>query len=115
MRDSANGSRKRGRVLVSVIMGSTSDWETMEHAAKTLEALGVAFETRVVSAHRTPLMGPKVDGLGLGRRAPLCRVGLIDTHAESRPLRATHRRFEMSQHLVKWNPPAIAPLAIGAD
>jgi 5-(carboxyamino)imidazole ribonucleotide mutase len=41
-------------VLVGVIMGSTSDWETMEHAAKTLEALGVPFETRVVSAHRTP-------------------------------------------------------------
>ncbi len=35
-------------------MGSTSDWETMEHAAKTLEGLGVAHETRVVSAHRTP-------------------------------------------------------------
>jgi len=40
--------------LVGIIMGSTSDWETMEHAAKTLEDLGVAFETRVVSAHRTP-------------------------------------------------------------
>ncbi len=35
-------------------MGSTSDWETMEHAARTLEELGVAHETRVVSAHRTP-------------------------------------------------------------
>lgn len=35
-------------------MGSTSDWETMEHAAKTLEELGVSHETRVVSAHRTP-------------------------------------------------------------
>jgi len=41
-------------VLVGVIMGSTSDWETMEHTAKTLEQLGVPFETRVVSAHRTP-------------------------------------------------------------
>jgi len=41
-------------VLVGVIMGSTSDWETMEHAAKMLEQLGVPFETRVVSAHRTP-------------------------------------------------------------
>ena len=40
--------------LVGIIMGSTSDWETMEHAAKTLEELGVPFETRVVSAHRTP-------------------------------------------------------------
>ena len=35
-------------------MGSTSDWETMQHAAQTLEELGVPHETRVVSAHRTP-------------------------------------------------------------
>ena len=40
--------------LVGIIMGSTSDWETMRHAAATLEALGVPHETRVVSAHRTP-------------------------------------------------------------
>lgn len=40
--------------LVGVIMGSTSDWETMRHAAEILEALGVAHECRVVSAHRTP-------------------------------------------------------------
>ena len=40
--------------LVGVIMGSRSDWETMRHAAETLERLGVPFETRVVSAHRTP-------------------------------------------------------------
>jgi 5-(carboxyamino)imidazole ribonucleotide mutase len=40
--------------LVGIIMGSTSDWETMEHAANTLEDLGVPYETRVVSAHRTP-------------------------------------------------------------
>jgi 5-(carboxyamino)imidazole ribonucleotide mutase len=40
--------------LVGLIMGSRSDWETLESAAKTLEALGVAFEVRVVSAHRTP-------------------------------------------------------------
>jgi 5-(carboxyamino)imidazole ribonucleotide mutase len=39
---------------VGIIMGSRSDWETMRHAAETLEALGVAFETKVVSAHRTP-------------------------------------------------------------
>lgn len=43
-----------GKALVGVIMGSTSDWDTMEHAAKMLEELAVAFETRVVSAHRTP-------------------------------------------------------------
>lgn len=40
--------------LVGIIMGSTSDWETMQHAALTLEALGVPFEKNVVSAHRTP-------------------------------------------------------------
>jgi 5-(carboxyamino)imidazole ribonucleotide mutase len=40
--------------LVGLIMGSKSDWETMKHAAQTLEQLGVPFETRVVSAHRTP-------------------------------------------------------------
>ena len=40
--------------LVGVIMGSASDWATMTHTAATLESLGVAFEVRVVSAHRTP-------------------------------------------------------------
>ena len=40
--------------VVGVIMGSRSDWETMRHACTTLEELEVAFETRVVSAHRTP-------------------------------------------------------------
>ena len=40
--------------LVGVIMGSTSDWDVMRHAAETLERLGVSHEVRVVSAHRTP-------------------------------------------------------------
>ena len=40
--------------LVGLIMGSRSDWETMRHAAETLDELGVAYERRVVSAHRTP-------------------------------------------------------------
>jgi 5-(carboxyamino)imidazole ribonucleotide mutase len=40
--------------LVGVIMGSRSDWETMRATTETLEALGVPFESRVVSAHRTP-------------------------------------------------------------
>jgi 5-(carboxyamino)imidazole ribonucleotide mutase len=39
---------------IAIIMGSQSDWETMRHAADTLSGLGVAFETRIVSAHRTP-------------------------------------------------------------
>ena len=40
--------------LVGLVMGSRSDWETMQHAASRLEALGVPHEVRVVSAHRTP-------------------------------------------------------------
>ena len=40
--------------LVGIIMGSRSDWETMRHAAETLDRLGVPYEQRVVSAHRTP-------------------------------------------------------------
>lgn len=40
--------------LVGIIMGSTSDWETMRNAAETLDALGVPHEYRVISAHRTP-------------------------------------------------------------
>ena len=40
--------------LVGIIMGSTSDWETMRHAADILDTLGVAHEVKVVSAHRTP-------------------------------------------------------------
>jgi 5-(carboxyamino)imidazole ribonucleotide mutase len=40
--------------LVGIIMGSKSDWETMSHAAETLDELGLPYEVRVVSAHRTP-------------------------------------------------------------
>jgi 5-(carboxyamino)imidazole ribonucleotide mutase len=40
--------------LVGVVMGSASDWDTMQHCARQLEAFGVPFETRVLSAHRTP-------------------------------------------------------------
>ncbi len=39
---------------VAIIMGSQSDWPTMQHAAKTLEELGIGFEAQIVSAHRTP-------------------------------------------------------------
>jgi 5-(carboxyamino)imidazole ribonucleotide mutase len=46
--------RKSAAPLVGVVMGSDSDWETLRHAAQQLEAFGVAYEARVVSAHRTP-------------------------------------------------------------
>ena len=40
--------------LVGIIMGSTSDWETMQHTTQTLDSLGIPYEKRVISAHRTP-------------------------------------------------------------
>ena len=43
-----------GAKSVAIIMGSQSDWQTMKHAAETLDALEVGYETRIVSAHRTP-------------------------------------------------------------
>ncbi|HEX2554800.1 MAG TPA: 5-(carboxyamino)imidazole ribonucleotide mutase [Microvirga sp.] len=43
-----------GAVPVAIIMGSQSDWATMRHAAETLEALGIRYDARIVSAHRTP-------------------------------------------------------------
>jgi hypothetical protein len=46
--------RKNLSPLVGIIMGSQSDWETMQHAAAQLDDLGVPYETEVVSAHRTP-------------------------------------------------------------
>lgn len=44
-----------GKPRVGIVMGSQSDWETLRHASETLTQLGVAHETRIVSAHRTPL------------------------------------------------------------
>lgn len=50
---SESGSSQQSPI-VGVLMGSRSDWETMQHAAQTLDALHISYETRVVSAHRTP-------------------------------------------------------------
>jgi 5-(carboxyamino)imidazole ribonucleotide mutase len=77
--------------LVGIIMGSTSDWETMRHAAEALDALGVAYETRVVSAHRTPqrlvhyaeqaeMRGLKVVVAGAGGAAHLPGMVAAMTH-----------------------------------
>jgi len=54
LKSSSKGPEQAKAPLVGVIMGSQSDWETMKSAAETLESLGVPFETKVVSAHRTP-------------------------------------------------------------
>jgi 5-(carboxyamino)imidazole ribonucleotide mutase len=63
--------------LVGIIMGSRSDWETMAHAAKTLDMLGVPYETRVVSAHRTPdlLFDYTANAAGRGIRVIIAGAG----------------------------------------
>ena len=63
--------------IVGIIMGSTSDWATMRAAADTLDALGVAYETKVVSAHRTPdrLYEYASTAVGRGLRAIIAGAG----------------------------------------
>ncbi|MGY0619016.1 5-(carboxyamino)imidazole ribonucleotide mutase [Lysobacter sp. A378] len=65
------------RPLVGIVMGSRSDWETMQHAVARLEALGVAHEVRVVSAHRTPdaLFDYAASAAGRGLRAIIAGAG----------------------------------------
>jgi len=91
--------------LIGIIMGSRSDWETMSHAAATLDALGVPHETRVVSAHRTPdrlyEYARSAAGRGLqaiiagaggaahlpGMTAAMTRLPVLDVPMESKALR----------------------------
>lgn len=91
--------------LVGIIMGSTSDWETMQHAAETLTNLGVPFEKSVVSAHRTPDRmydyARKAEGRGLrviiagaggaahlpGMTAALTALPVLGVPVESRSLK----------------------------
>src|SRR5919106_4233253 len=63
--------------LVALVMGSDSDWETMQHAARRLEELGVPFEARVVSAHRTPdlLFRYAEEAAGRGLRCIIAGAG----------------------------------------
>ena len=91
--------------LVGIIMGSQSDWETMRHAAETLKTLGVPFETRIVSAHRTPrrlyAYAEEARGRGLkvivagaggaahlpGMTASMTRLPIIGVPVESKSLK----------------------------
>jgi 5-(carboxyamino)imidazole ribonucleotide mutase len=63
--------------VVGIIMGSTSDWETMRHAADMLETLGVPYESKVVSAHRTPdrLVSYAKDAAARGLRVIIAGAG----------------------------------------
>ena len=90
---------------VGIIMGSRSDWETMRHASETLDSLGIPYEVRVVSAHRTPDLlfeyastaidrGLQVIIAGAGGAAHLpgmtaakCRLPVIGVPIESKALK----------------------------
>lgn len=63
--------------LVGIVMGSRSDWDTMQHAAQKLDALGVPYEVKVVSAHRTPdvLFAYAEQAGGRGLRAIIAGAG----------------------------------------
>ncbi|MET0288489.1 MAG: 5-(carboxyamino)imidazole ribonucleotide mutase [Pseudoxanthomonas sp.] len=63
--------------VVGIVMGSRSDWDTMQHAASKLDALGVPYEVKVVSAHRTPdvLFSYAEEASGRGLRAIIAGAG----------------------------------------
>lgn len=75
--DPSTSSAAAPAPLVGIVMGSRSDWETMQHAAAKLEALGVPHEVRVVSAHRTPdvLFQYAESAAGRGLRAIVAGAG----------------------------------------
>lgn len=74
---SANPKDAPPPLLVGIVMGSRSDWDTMQHAAQKLDALGVPHEVRVVSAHRTPdvLFEYAASAAGRGLRAIIAGAG----------------------------------------
>ncbi|EAQ34981.1 1-(5-Phosphoribosyl)-5-amino-4-imidazole-carboxylate (AIR)carboxylase [Nitrobacter sp. Nb-311A] len=101
--------------VVAIIMGSQSDWETMRHAAETLAALGVASESRIVSAHRTPdrlfafARGAKAEGFKViiagaggaahlpGMTASLTELPVLGVPVESRTLAGVDSLYSMVQ------------------
>src|SRR4028119_1948457 len=114
--------------LVGVIMGSASDWETMRHATETLERFGVAHESRVVSAHRTPdlmaLYAKEAEARGLeaiiagaggaahlpGMIAAHTTVPVLGVPVESRALKGVDSLLCIAQ-MPAWVP--VGTLAIG--
>ena len=113
---------------IGIIMGSQSDWETMRHATETLDELGIAYEVRVVSAHRTPDLlfeyaetavsrGLKVIIAGAGGAAHLpgmtaakTRVPVLGVPVESKALRGQDSLLSIVQ-MPKGIP--VGTLAIG--
>lgn len=116
-------------VQIGIIMGSQSDWPTMKEAAEILDALGVAYETRIVSAHRTPDRlwdyGTKAAGRGLkaiiagaggaahlpGMMASKTRVPVIGVPVQTKALSGVDSLYSIVQ-MPRGYP--VATMAIGA-
>ena len=101
------------KALVGIIMGSASDWETMQHCATTLEQLGVPLEKRVMSAHRTPQLA--FDWCGgaahlAGVAAAVTPLPVLGVPMESASLKGLDSLLSMVQ-MPKGIP--VATLAIG--
>lgn len=118
-----------GVIKVGIIMGSQSDWPTMKEAADILDALGIAYETRIVSAHRTPDRlwdyGRSAVGVGLqviiagaggaahlpGMMASKTRIPVIGVPVQTRALSGVDSLYSIVQ-MPKGFP--VATMAIGA-
>jgi 5-(carboxyamino)imidazole ribonucleotide mutase len=105
----------KAKPLVGIIMGSQSDWPTMKHAADVLTELGVAFETKIVSAHRTPerlysfAKGAKVAGLKViiagaggaahlpGMTASMTALPVLGVPVESKALKGQDSLYSIVQ------------------
>jgi 5-(carboxyamino)imidazole ribonucleotide mutase len=104
-----------GKAVVGIIMGSQSDWPTMKHAGDILTELGVAYETRIVSAHRTPerlytfAKGAKASGLKIiiagaggaahlpGMTASMTTLPVLGVPIESKALKGQDSLYSIVQ------------------
>ena len=118
----------KAKPLVGIIMGSQSDWPTMKHAADVLTELGVAFETKIVSAHRTPerlysfAKGAKASGLKViiagaggaahlpGMTASMTTLPVLGVPVETKALKGQDSLYSIVQMLAGV---PVGTLAIG--
>ena len=101
---------------VAIIMGSQSDWPTMKHAAETLDALGIGYEAKIISAHRTPerhhafTKAAKAQGFKIIIAAALTPIPVFGVPIESKALSGVDSLYSIVQM-----PPGVpvGTLAIG--
>ena len=122
--------KKNNSIIVSIVMGSKSDWPTMKYAANILKSLRIKFETKIVSAHRTPKrmfeysMNAKKNNIGViiagaggsahlpGMVASLTKIPVIGVPIESKKLKGLDSLLSIVQ-MPKGIP--VATVAIGKD